>query len=218
MNNKTAVVVGGTGLVGTQIVQQLLADDRFGAVVLLGRRPSGVTHPKIHEHVIDFDLPESWREFVRGDAAFSALGTTRKSAGSQAAQYRVDHTYQYRVAEAARRHDVPVFVLVSSGGANPDSQLFYPRMKGELERDVEGLGFPRLRILRPGPLDGARKEHRTGEALMLKVLRPLGPVLPAGARPIRDAIVARAAIASALDPAPGRVNYGAAELFRLGAR
>lgn len=216
METKAAVVVGGTGLVGTQLVRQLLADGRFGKVVLLGRRPSGVAGPKVREHVIDFDRPETWRELVAGDVLFSALGTTIKAAGSREAQYRVDHGYQLAVAEAARRNGVETLVLVSSGGADPRSRIFYARMKGELERDVEALGFPRLRLLRPGPLDGERRERRAGEAAMLRVLRPLAPVLPAGARPIRDEVVARAAIAAALDPTPGRVVLGARELFRAG--
>jgi uncharacterized protein YbjT (DUF2867 family) len=88
-------------------------------------------------------------------------------------------------------------------------------MKGELERDVEALGFPRCRILRPGLLDGARRERRTGERLALALLRPLAPVLPAPARPIPVATVARAAVAAALDPAPGTVRYEAADLFRM---
>jgi uncharacterized protein YbjT (DUF2867 family) len=147
---------------------------------------------------------------------FSALGTTLRAAGSQAAQYRVDHGYPYRVAEAARRNGVGTVVLVSSGGASPRSRIFYSRMKGELERDVEALGFARTRILRPGLLDGARREDRPGERWALRLLRPLAPVLPAGARPIPVGAVARAAVAAALDPAPGTRRYEAAELFRLG--
>jgi uncharacterized protein YbjT (DUF2867 family) len=217
METMTAVVVGGTGLVGTQLTRLLLGDERFGAVVLLGRRPHGVKHPKVREHVIDFERPAAWRELVAGDVLFSALGTTIKKAGSREAQHRVDHGYQFGVAEAARGNGVPAFVLVSSGGADPRSRIFYSRMKGELERDVAALRFPRLRILRPGPLDGDRQEYRAGEEWALRMLRPLAPVLPWGARPIPAATVARAAIAAALDPAPGVKRYGARELFRLGA-
>jgi uncharacterized protein YbjT (DUF2867 family) len=216
METRTAVVIGGTGLVGTQLVRQLLADERFGAVVLLGRRPSGVAHPKLREHLIDFERPETWNALVAGDVLFSALGTTRKAAGSERAQHHVDHTYNLWVAEAARRNGVGTFVLVSSGGANPRSPISYARTKGELERDVTALGFPRLRLLRPGPLDGQRREHRAGEVWMLRCLRPLAPILPAGSRPIRDEVVARAAIAAAFEPAPGPVIHVAADLFRLG--
>lgn len=212
-----SIVIGATGLVGGQLLRLLLADARFGPVVVLGRRPTGAAHEKLREHVVDFDAPASFAALVQGDALFSALGTTIRAAGSAEAQYRVDHGYQLAVAGAARRNGVGTCVLVSSAGASPRARLFYSRMKGELERDVEALGFPRTRILRPGLLDGERAEHRAGERWALRVLRPLAPVLPASARPIPAAAVARAARAVALDPAPGARRYEARELFLLGA-
>jgi uncharacterized protein YbjT (DUF2867 family) len=213
-----AVVIGATGLVGSELLRQLLGDGRFASVVVLGRRPTGTTHAKLRDHVVDFDAPASWSALVAGDVLFSALGTTLRVAGSAEAQYRVDHGYQYRVAEAARRNGVGTYVLVSSSGASPRSRIFYSRMKGELERDVEALRFPRTRILRPGLLDGARREHRAGEQWALRILRPLAPVLPASARPIPVAVVARAAVEAALDPGPGSIRYEAGDLFRLSAR
>lgn len=212
-----AILVGATGLVGSHLLRLLLADDRFDAVVALGRRPAGPPHPKLADHVVDFEAPASFADLVRGDVLFSALGTTLRAAGGQDAQYRVDHGYQHRVAAAGRRNGVETLVLVSSAGASPRSRIFYSRMKGELERDVEALGFPRTRILRPGLLDGARREARAGERWALRVLRPLAPVLPASARPIPAAAVARAAIRAALDPAPGCVRYEAGALFAAGA-
>jgi uncharacterized protein YbjT (DUF2867 family) len=214
--SREAVLIGATGLVGSELLRRLLADERFSRVVVLGRRSTGVTHPKLREHLIDFEAPSSWSDLVKGDVLFSALGTTLRAAGTPSAQYKVDHTYQYRAAESARRHGVATYVLVSSGGASPRSRIFYSRMKGELERDVEALGFPRTRILRPGLLDGERQEVRGGERWALRLLRPLAPVLPASARPISVAIVARAALEVASDPAPGTVRYEARDLFRLG--
>jgi uncharacterized protein YbjT (DUF2867 family) len=212
-----AVVLGATGLVGSELLRQLLSDDRFLSVATLGRRAPPIADAKLRPHVVDLDAPASWAALVRGDVLFSALGTTIRAAGGRDAQYRVDHGYQFRVAEAARRNGVSTFVLVSSAGASPASRIFYSRMKGELERDVEALGFERTRILRPGMLDGARREHRAGERWALRILRPLSPVLPAAARPIAAAVVARAAIAASLDAAPGVVRCEAADLFRLGS-
>jgi uncharacterized protein YbjT (DUF2867 family) len=211
-----AVLIGATGLVGSEVLRLLLADPRFGAVVVLGRRPVGVPHPKLREHVVDFAAPAGWSDLVRGDVLLSALGTTLRAAGSAAAQREVDHGHQYRAAAAARRNGVGTYVLVSSSGASPRSRIFYSRMKGELERDVEALGFARTRILRPGLLDGARREERPGERWALRILRPLAPVLPASARPIRVAIVARAAVEAACDPTPGTVRYEGGDLLRLG--
>jgi uncharacterized protein YbjT (DUF2867 family) len=214
---ENAVVIGATGLVGSELLRLLLADERFTSVVVLGRRPTGVAHDKLREHVVDFRAPASWSALVTGDVLFSALGTTLAAAGGQAAQYEVDHGFQLRVAEVARHNDVGTYVLVSSSGASPRSRIFYSRMKGELERDVEALRFPHTRILRPGMLDGERKEPRAGERWALRILRPLSPVLPPAAKPIPAALVARAAMESAFDTAPGTVRYEARDLFRLGS-
>lgn len=211
-----AVLIGATGLVGTQLLAQLLEDGRFTSVLALGRRAVGRTHPKLREPVVDFEAPAGWAGQVTGDVLFSALGTTLRTAGSREAQYRVDHTYQLQTAAAAARNGVPAYVLVSSANANPHSRIFYSRMKGELERDVAALGFARTRILRPGPLSGDRREYRRGEAWGLRVLGPLTPVLPASLRPIPAATVVRAGLRAALAPEPGVRRYEAGHLFQLG--
>jgi uncharacterized protein YbjT (DUF2867 family) len=212
-----ATIIGATGLVGSHLLRLVLEDERFSSVTALGRRATGVRAPKLTDAVVDFRAPATFAALVRGDVLFSALGTTIGAAGSEAAQYEVDHGFQLAVARAARANGVPALVVVSSAGASPGSRLFYARMKGALERDVEALGFERLRLLRPGILDGERRERRAGERWALRVLRPLAPVLPAPLRPVHAAAVARAAIHAALDPTPGCVRVEAAEIFRLGA-
>src|SRR5215207_7818097 len=125
MEQRTAIVIGATGLVGSELVKQLLTDGRFSEIKLFGRRMTGVVHPKITEHLIDFEKPEQWRHLVKGDVVFSALGTTLKQAGSKEAQYKVDHDYQYDFAEVAAENGVTVYVLVSSAMANERSRIFY---------------------------------------------------------------------------------------------
>lgn len=93
-----ALVIGATGAVGRDLVDQLLKDDAFGSVVAFVRRPLAVENPKLTVHVIDFDHPEQWRQLLQGDVLFSCLGTTIKAAGSQEAQWKVDYTYQYEAA------------------------------------------------------------------------------------------------------------------------
>src|SRR6476469_3842133 len=118
-------MIGATGLVGSQLLIQLLHDERFAKVIAFGRKRSGKSHPKLEELVIDFETPESWSSLVTGDVAFSSLGTTLKQAGSQAAQKTVDYDYQFSFAKAAAKNGVPSYVLVSSGSADPESSMFY---------------------------------------------------------------------------------------------
>lgn len=195
MNKKTAVVIGATGLVGEQLVQQLLEDDRYGTVKVFHRRTTGISHPKLVETVIDFDSAEKWKHLITGDELYSALGTTLKAAGSKEAQYKVDYEYQFQVAKFARENDVPKYALVSSIGADASSANFYTRIKGELDNAVQNLGFIKTVIVRPSLLLGDRKEQRFGELLsepILKIVTKL-PGLKKYA-PIHVSKVARAMI------------------------
>ncbi len=172
--NKTAIVLGATGLVGSELLQQLLTDDSFSQVLVFTRRALEVSHPKLKNEVIDFNNPDSWIEKVNGDVLFSAFGTTIKKAGTKENQWKIDYTYQYQMAQAACKNGVPAMVLVSSAGASANSKIFYSRMKGELDRDIKALGFERLTIIKPSILAGHRNEKRAGEAVGLVIGKFIG--------------------------------------------
>lgn len=213
---KTALVIGATGLVGKELVSQLLEDARFGRVVVFVRRSAGSSHPRLQEHLVDFNNPASWKDLVRGDVLFSAMGTTIKKAGSQEAQYKIDYTYQYDAARAAAENGVTTYVLVSSAGANARSRIFYSRMKGELEDAVKELPFSSIRIIQPGILAGDREEFRLGERIGIGVMSVLGHVPGLTAyKPYPAAVVARAMIHGALSE-EGRIRtYTLKDVFRL---
>ena len=195
MKKITALVIGATGLVGNELVHLLLADDRFGEVLVFARRTTGITNPKLREFLIDFNDSKSWRHLVVGDVLFSALGTTLKKAGSKEAQYQIDYQYQYDFAKAAADNHVPVYVLVSSAMASVHSRIFYTRMKGELERDIRLLPFQYIHIMQPGMLEGNRKEKRPGEKIglaLLKFINKLGIALQQ--KPVPASVVAKAMI------------------------
>lgn len=213
---ETAIVLGATGLVGSALVQQLLEDDACRKVTVLVRRSTRIHHPRLEEHIIDFDRPDQWRQLVTGDVLFSAFGTTIRKAGSQEAQYKVDYTYQYEVAAAAAENGVPVYVLISAAYASPDSKIFYSRIKGELERDVRKLPFRSVHFLQPGMLAGHRHEVRVGEKMGLMVMTVMGwiPVLRRF-KPIPATEVAAAMIHAAKRPYGGTTVYTMGKVFRL---
>ena len=189
-----ALVIGATGAVGKDLVTQLLADDAFGCVTLFVRRPVGLQSPKLTVHVVDFDHPEEWSSLVKGDVLFSCLGTTIKAAGSQEAQWKVDYTYQYDAAEAARANGIKTYILVSAVNASPDSKFFYNRMKGELEEAVKGLGFPGCFILQPPSLirKGSDRFGEKAGVAVLKAFNALG--LMRSYRPMPTEAVAAAMV------------------------
>jgi uncharacterized protein YbjT (DUF2867 family) len=145
--NQVANVIGGTGLVGQELIKRLLDHPEFEKVRSFVRRPSGMTHPKLEEIIIDFDQPQTWKDLVQGDVLFSTLGTTIKKAKTKENQYKVDFKYQFQFAWAAFENKISVYVLVSSMGANSKSGVFYSRIKGELEEAVSGVAVNSLGAL-----------------------------------------------------------------------
>jgi uncharacterized protein YbjT (DUF2867 family) len=198
-NKMTALVLGATGLVGKALTEQLLADDRFSQVEVFVRRSTGLTSPKLVEHIVNYDEMGEWGKKLQGDVLFSGLGTTLKTVGSQEAQYQVDYTYQFQAAAMAAKQGVQRYVLISSAGADAGSRIFYSRMKGELDEAVQALPFAQATILRPGILEGDRKEERMGEVIGIFLARWGTRLLPwwRGYRPIHAKTVARAMIQAA---------------------
>lgn len=192
-NKTTAILLGATGLVGDALLQQLLESGNY-VVKAFVRRSTGITHPNLEEHLVDFDRLPQWAELIQGEVLFIAMGTTRRKAGSKKAQYKIDYTYPYEVAQKAASAGFKHCVLVSSIGANARSRLFYLRIKGELEESLKALHFHKLTILRPSLLTGEREEKRWMEEMagiwMPRLIR-LFPAL-SGRRPIPGSVVARA--------------------------
>ena len=216
MNSRKAIVIGATGLTGSHVLKALLEDRRFAQVKIFVRGSTGITHPKLEEHVIDFENVATWRHLVTGDVLFSALGTTLRQAGGKEAQYKVDYTYQYKFAEAAQQNRVPVYVLISSTSASAESPFFYMRMKGELERAVKKLAFHHIHILQPGLLFGERKEKRMGESLAFVVISFLNRLgLFKNMRPIHGSSLAQAMINISFNANFRVQTYSSADIFRF---
>jgi uncharacterized protein YbjT (DUF2867 family) len=202
-NKMIANVIGGSGLVGNELIKQLLECNEYELIRSFARRPSGWVHPKLEEIITDFDQPESWNKMVNGHVLFSSLGTTLKTAKTKANQYKVDYSYQLEFAKAAAANEVQVCVLVSSMGADTRSSVFYSRMKGELEKSVEELGFDRLIIVRPSILDGERKENRPMEKASLKFSKFLTRFILKKYRPTPVKLLASKMIQYSLDSVKG---------------
>lgn len=176
---KTALLIGSSGLVGSELLNQLLESPDYSSVVVLNRSKSTRQHSKLKEHLINFDAPDL--QGISGDDIFCAIGTTIRKAGSKANQYRVDCEYPSTLAALLRNQGFKRFMLVSSIGADAGSGNFYLRTKGQLEKNLSELAYESLFILRPSILLGKRKEFRFGESfaiLLMQFLRPLmlGPM------------------------------------------
>jgi uncharacterized protein YbjT (DUF2867 family) len=175
---KTAVVFGSTGLVGSFLLQQLLADERYAEVRIFVRKPTGIRHAKLDEVITDFKLLDELRKEVKGDDVFCCLGTTIKTAGSEAAFRRIDFELVRWAALCAKENGVKSFLAVSSIGANPASKNFYLRTKGEMELAVTSAGFEKCVIVRPSMLLGPRTEIRLGENISKVIMKAFALAIP----------------------------------------
>jgi uncharacterized protein YbjT (DUF2867 family) len=174
-----ATVIGGTGLTGSALVRQLLADPAITRVISVSRRSSNVSNPKLKE-ILVADLAElpSIESRIRGDFYFSCLGTTMKAAGSKENFEKVDHDAIVAFAKVAKAHYANSFTFVSAMGANASSMFFYNKVKGQTEDDIKALGLRSLTIFRPTLLVGPRQKARLAEKIAAGTLVPLSRVLP----------------------------------------
>lgn len=198
------MLVGATGLVGRHVLSQLLVEDTVERVVAPTRRPLEIVHAKLFNPVVDFDALPGTQAWWKVDGVICTLGTTMRQAGSRQAFSRVDHDYPLEVARHALEGGALSYVLNSAAGADSGSRFFYNRVKGDLERDLEALGYVSLTLVRPGLIDGERGVRRTGEHLAGIALRALGPILPRRMRVNRAESIAVALVEAALQARPGR--------------
>jgi uncharacterized protein YbjT (DUF2867 family) len=170
---KTAIILGASGLVGNEVLIQLIADADFEKIKLFVRTPLSINHPKLEQHIVNFDDEESFKHLIAGDVLFCCLGTTIKTAGSQEAFKKIDHHYPLVFAKIAKQNGVKKHLIISSLGANKNATNFYLRTKGEIEFDLSNLNFESLIIVRPSMLLGNRKEFRLGESIGKLVMKAI---------------------------------------------
>ncbi|MHC2990428.1 oxidoreductase [Pontibacter sp. HJ8] len=215
---RTALIAGASGLVGSHLLQLLLLSNRYSQVISVGRRELPLIHPKLDQQLVDFDDLKRYKSELVADDVFCCLGTTIKKAGSKEAFYKVDHTYVTQLAAITLEKKATQFLVVSAMGADAGSMVFYNKVKGEMERDVQQMGFPALHILRPSLLLGEREEHRTGEELGAKIMKPLAGLMIGPLRryrPIQAETVAKAMLQAASSDGLGVHIYPSDKIEQL---
>ncbi|MBY9079968.1 NAD(P)H-binding protein [Paenibacillus sp. HN-1] len=204
--DRTAMVLGATGLVGREVTGELLRGG-WREVRTLTRRPLDVENGRLSQHLIDWERLDEYGGLFEGvDALFCCLGTTIKQAGSQANFERVDLEYPLKAAKLAHRAGVKQLLVVSAMGANPRSRQFYSRTKGRMEEGLSQSGIPGVHLFRPSLLLGERDEFRRGEraaAFLMTRLEFLMVGRVAKYRAVKGSAVARAMVHIADASLPG---------------
>lgn len=213
---RIAILVGATGLIGTELCRQLENDERFARIIVLTRRPLTLSHPRLQVAEIDFSLLDAWTPDFPIDTVFCALGTTIAKAGSQQAFRAVDQDLILSVGRLAQRARCQHFVFVSSAGATPHTHNFYLRVKGETEEALRDLALPHTVALRPSVLDGNRQEERKGEQFALKALKALRPLLIGPLEKFRATPATLVATAMRDLAQPGREGFEVVDAVTIG--
>ena len=184
--SKIALILGATGLVGGHCLELLLAHPSDQKVVVLGRRPLDLQHPKLEQHVLNFDqLPEASTYFQVNDV-FCCLGTTTKKSGDEEKYRKFDYTYPYEAAKLAALQGVQQFSVVTAMATNLRSPIFHLRIKAELEEAITKLPIPTVFFIKPSLITGVRKETRVGEEVASWVFKVLNPILVGPLRKARS--------------------------------
>lgn len=165
MNDKTALIAGATGLVGSNLLHILLESKEYSRVIAIVRTPLHYKHPKLTEKMVDFDHLDEVEEYFEVDDVFCCLGTTIKKAKTKEAMLKVDQEYPLKIATLASEKGAKQFLIVSAMGADSNSSIWYSKMKGDLEEALTHIPFVSISIARPSLLLGSRKEFRLGESV-----------------------------------------------------
>jgi len=178
MLQNTVAVIGGTGLVGSHIVDLLKEENACQKIRLLVRRPVEFSHPKLEIKLVNFELYESLKLAISGcNMVFSAVGTTQhKVKGDQLRYRKIDYDIPVNAARACLETAGTNFLLVSSVGADSNSKNFYLRLKGEVEEAVQKFPIESISIFRPSMLLGNRKEFRFGERILQSGMKLIAPL------------------------------------------
>jgi len=149
-----AIVTGATGMVGEGVMHECLQDPDGESVLIINRKPSGFTHPKLKEiiHGNFFDISSIENQLTGYNACYFCLGVS--SVGMKEPEYRhLTYDLTMNVAKTLSRLN-PDMVFCYVSGASTDSteqgRSMWARVKGKTENDLMKLPFRKVYAFRPG--------------------------------------------------------------------
>ena len=174
---KRAVVLGATGLVGRLLTLRLLEDERYSEVSIFSRSPFGLTHSRLTETHANLLALKDYKAAFKGDVVFCCVGTTKAKTPDENLYKAIDYGIPVEASRLCRENGIPMLMVISALGANPESRIFYNRIKGEMEAEVLRSGVPHIQLLQPSLIGGSRQETRKGEQIAQKFMGFLQPLL-----------------------------------------
>ncbi|KHJ37134.1 N-acetyl-gamma-glutamyl-phosphate reductase [Pedobacter glucosidilyticus] len=207
---KKAIIIGASGLIGSELLSVLLHEPAYTEVITLVRKSLNTYHPKLKEIITDFSNLSEMKENIKADVIFCCIGTTRAKTPDLNTYRKIDHDIPIEIGKIAVENQVKQYHLVSALGANAQSSNFYSKIKGETEDDLKALNIPAIHIYQPSLLRGERKEKRVGEKIALVLMKAVDPLLVGSLkkyRSIKTSVIALAMYQQSLKEDKGIFTY-----------
>jgi len=159
-----AIMIGGTGATGKQLLKQLISNQNCALVTCIGRRAAldGDKNDKLVDVVVEslFNLSSTEKYWQDNDVFFNCIGTTRQRSGGAKEFINIESGISNKAARMAMNANIPHASLISAKGANHKvwaknwiHPLLYMKTIGQKEQSViSNFTFNRVSIFRPGML------------------------------------------------------------------
>lgn len=174
---RTAIILGATGLTGGYLLQEIIEDPGYNKIVLFSRSKVAVKNDNIEEHIIDMFRLEEYEEVFLGDVVFCCIGTTNSKTPDEETYRKIDFGIPAAAAELAKKNGISKFLVISALGADPKSNMFYNKTKGEMEQAVLANDITETYIFQPSLIAGDRVESRFFENLAKNAMKVINPIL-----------------------------------------
>jgi len=185
---KKVIITGATGMVGKGVLLECLDHDSISEVLVIGRNPAGMEHPKlkelIHKDFSDFSGVKN--QLTTYDACFFCLGIS--AAGMKEQQYkRITYDFTLSLAKTLiETNSEMTFNYVSGQGTDSTEkgQMMWARVKGKTENDLLNIGFKQAFMFRPGmiiPLRGIKSRTKSYQFMydyfmwLVKMVKAIAP-------------------------------------------
>lgn len=202
---KKAIILGATGLTGSHLLDLLLQDPSYDTIKVFTRKKLGIIHSKIEEHVIDLLKLNDYAAQFTADVVFCCIGTTKAKTPNKELYRAIDYAIPVQAAKLSKQNSINSFIAISALGANPQSNIFYNRTKGEMERDILAQEIENTQLLQPSLIVGNRDEKRTGEDLSKQFMKLFGFLIPPRYKMVEAESVAQTMLYLADNPAKGAI-------------
>ncbi|MDC1106923.1 hypothetical protein OAT16_09475 [Prolixibacteraceae bacterium] len=147
MGKNRVVLFGGTGRIGTEILNKLLIK-KDTIVIPINRRYSTTSTSSIIKH----DLKNLSHINIGANHVLICIGASIKKERDIVCYRKIDNELVFKIALWAEKNHIPHIHIISSIGAHIDASNFYLQMKGEMEQEVSKLTFRSITFYQPASI------------------------------------------------------------------